>query len=236
MDHDPKTSLQHYPLPMKRYGTIPGRPDENLYRIIWAPSRRSLVGGRWADGRDEYRSSLIYRHIGDLWVMERWLPAREFAEGTEADWNAKWKDPRSGLLKIGPYPTRGEYQHCHTFEACTPADASVSKLVMWIEAGRKRSRAENHQAIKEEYEKDTLDRRSVMDAMVRNTMHDHLGSTAGPFVSRVGKTLKTPRTARQLGLPESPNKFITGNPMRRKNARPTYLGPRSAAQRSSLST
>jgi hypothetical protein len=196
--YDPATHLRQYPLPMARFGQNPY--GDNLYRIVFAPSRCNLAGG--VEGQS-YRWVPTYRSLGEAWVMERWLPAEEFAKCSRAKWDRD-------LLILGPWPERGEFAHCHTFEACGPVDANLDKLVAWIEAGRQRSFSENLTACRDEYERDTRERRSKMDAIIRNALPS-FGTSAfvGSHGQRGTKTAPVVRTANELQLPTGNNKFVT---------------------------
>src|ERR1700733_2997235 len=106
--------------PMKVYGTIPGRPDEPLFRIVYAPTVMGLVGGEFTNpetGGVEfigYQPRAQYSHIGDKWIMEKWVSAFEFTKQTEAEYYAQWK-AQHGLCLTGPYPVNGAYQWVWTF-------------------------------------------------------------------------------------------------------------------------
>lgn len=190
---------------MLRFGLNPyGQP---LYRIVFAPSRRNLVGG--VDGQ-EYRWVPTYRLLGDVWVMERWVDPFEFSQMSREQWDRE-------MVILGPYPDRGEYTHAHTFETGTPDDASLEKLVMWIEEGRKRPYVEKLLAIKEAYEKEDLAVASEKDAIIQDAMSAWLdtpfesmapGAKSG-ITGRGSKTAKLMKTAEELGLPTEGGKFIT---------------------------
>jgi len=195
-------AVVHHPTPLARFGLTPyGDP---LYRIVFAPSRRSCVFGEWPDGRTEARYERRYPGVGDRWVLERWLPAAEYARCDEATWNLRFSI-------LGPYPARGEYEQCHVFEACGPIDANLEKLIAWIEEGRKRPFSENRAALKDAYELERKGARSTQDAIVRDRMSAFLDrpfsqlSTGG----RGTKTARFDRAAEALGLPVGRNKFIS---------------------------
>lgn len=204
LDYDPKTPLQHWPLPMARFGQTPH--NENLYRIVFAPSRLHLIGGEWADGSHGFRWVPRYRNVGAQWILERWLSADDYAKCSREKWDRD-------LLILGPYPSRGEYDLCHVFEACTPGHANLEKLISWIEEGRRRSYQDHLDACRAEYDQETKDSRSKIDAIARNAAQSFPGS---PFVSmhigakqgRGTKIAPIIRTAEELGLPAGNNKFM----------------------------
>jgi len=118
---------RQFPAPMKRYGQNPY--GENLYRIVFAPSVMRLVGGRWPDGRAEYRLRPKYRGIGDVWVLEKWISGLKDSGMTEESYNFTFTEPGTGLLLNGPYPKRGVYQHVHSFETVQPGDCNLEWLI-----------------------------------------------------------------------------------------------------------
>ena len=107
--------------PMLCYGTIPGRPEEPLYRIVFAPTVQYLVGGNYTNpetGTVEFTGYMPrprYDYIGDKWIMEKWVSAKDFTGETEAQYRARWEDPETHLCLTGPYPRDGEWQWVWTF-------------------------------------------------------------------------------------------------------------------------
>src|SRR5882757_1458064 len=91
----------HYPMPLAEYGKSPF--GDNLFRIVYAPSVRKIVGGMFPDGFTGYRSRPAYRHLGDVWVIEKWLSAVEDTGMTESSYDMQYKDEH-GLILTGPYP------------------------------------------------------------------------------------------------------------------------------------
>src|ERR1700733_3190472 len=85
-------------------------------------SRLSWIGGRWTD-RDahgnvireaiELRQEPKYAPI-DRWHIERWLPPEAY--GTPDEWAMRTTEVENGIRipALGPYPSRGEYEHCFT--------------------------------------------------------------------------------------------------------------------------
>jgi hypothetical protein len=100
------------------------RLGEANYRIVWGWSRLAWIGGKWAD-RDS-SGNVIRERIElrqepkyiphDRWHIERWLPPEAF--GTRAQWFAQTMEKEDGILipALGPYPSRGEYEHCFTVQ------------------------------------------------------------------------------------------------------------------------
>ena len=125
---------QHYPVPMERYGLNPY--GKNLYRVVFAPSVRHLVGGRWKDGCVEYRSRPSYSHIGNEWILERWFTGDEFCSMSREAYEIRLRN-ETGLFTMGPYPSEGTYVMCLDSPLLPAAIQSVGKLIEGIEFGRK---------------------------------------------------------------------------------------------------
>ena len=198
LDYDPKTGLRHHPTSMAKFGLNPFQ--ENLYRIIFAPSRRHIVYGEWRDGSRRASWVKTYAALGDVWVMERWHTAFEFTRMTEQSWN-------ESMTVLGIYPSRGEYEICHIFEACAPEHANLDKLVMWIEAGRNRSFSENRTACQQDADR----REKETSAEVQDRIRDILPAFGtAPLIGYGGgrgtKTMPITKSAEELGLPTSPTR------------------------------
>lgn len=192
LDYDPKANLTHWPMPMGRFGLNPyGDP---LYRIIFAPSRRNLAGGP-----EGFRWVQTYRHIGAKWVLECWHDAWKFSQCTPERWN------REFLALLGPYPSRGEYAHVHTFEVVQPADCDLGKLISWIEEGQKRSPQDNYDALKGQYEAEESDNRAKQLAIIEDG-RPAFGAKplASAHLTRGTKTKRYSRSANELGMPTRP--------------------------------
>jgi hypothetical protein len=195
LTYDPVASLQHYPIPMGRFGSNPyGQP---LYRIVFAPSRRYLVVGEWPDGSNCANWVPKYKAVGNNWIMERWRSATEYHPPGKANWDAT-------MLSLGPWPERGEYEHCHTFEACAPSDANLEKLVMWIEAGMSRPFSETLQWHRDDEDRQRKDKETRATDIIRNALP---AWGCRPFAGAHGRRV-TPMpmlyTAEDLGLPTTP--------------------------------
>lgn len=84
------------------------------FRVVWAPSRSRIIGGRWADREvSEYRRVLKYGTT-PRWIMERWRPAAMY--GTPEQWQRDYVTP-DGFFSVGPFPVHGEYESCEVFQA-----------------------------------------------------------------------------------------------------------------------
>jgi hypothetical protein len=100
------------------------RYGEANYRVVWGWNRLAWIGGKFED-RDE-RGNLI-REVVELrqepkypqlnrWHVERWVPPEAY--GSPRAWYAQTVERGGGVSvpSLGPYPERGEYEHCFTLE------------------------------------------------------------------------------------------------------------------------
>ncbi len=130
------------------------RFGEPNYRAVWGWSRLGWIGGKWEDRNaagELVRETVELRHVPkyaphDRWHIERWLPPEAY--GSPGDWYAQTLEQVEGesalsdtVPALGPYPWRGEYEHCFTLEGpggefvqLTPTVAEY--VARAIEAGR----------------------------------------------------------------------------------------------------
>lgn len=195
---DPKSALQHFPISMERFGKNPY--NENLWRIVFAPSRVHLVHGDFGNSK----WVPMYRHIGPLWVLEKWMSADAFAGMSRTRWERE-------MTILGPWPERGEYQIAHVFEACGPTDANLDKLIMWIEAGNTTSWQDVKDGCYAQYEAEQKDARRETGDKIRDLL-PAFGNSA--LVGYGG--IRNPKTKgfnidpAKLKLPTNNNAFMTG--------------------------
>ena len=125
---------KQYRVPIARFGSNPyGKP---LYRVVFAPTVRHLVGGKWRDGSVEYRSRPSYSHIGNEWILERWITAEEYCNMTREAYERRFRNA-SGLLTMGPYPSEGVYVMCMDAPIKVEAIHGISTIIEGIEFGRR---------------------------------------------------------------------------------------------------
>src|SRR5579859_3671585 len=114
-------------------------------------NRLGWIGGKFED-RNE-RGDLI-REVVELrwepkypqvnrWHVERWVPAEAY--GSPRAWYAQTLERADGksVAALGPYPERGEYEHCFTlqgprgeFVQLTPTIAEhVARAIEWARGG-----------------------------------------------------------------------------------------------------
>lgn len=162
---------------LRHFGTNPY--GGNLWRVVWAPSRKWLAGGMWQDrsqrpatdseivivGRDNYDRRVaeyrwIPKYMQKCWVLERWLSPIQYAGTPEAYALTQW-DEEAKLYTLGPYPERGEYEYCGDFTEGEPSYTQIETVINLILAGEKYTRKEKETAIRADEElkqKQALDR------------------------------------------------------------------------------
>lgn len=184
---------------MARYGVNPyGEP---LYRLVYAPSVKKIVGGKFTDGHIGYRARPAYRHIGPHWVIEKWISAVELTRMNEEQYNSAYRDLETGLFPTGPYPSRGVYHYCETL-SCNPAEANIDKLVMWLEHAKQVDPAANQRALLESLDKaDKADDAHRLDwAKDKNRASGIRAANFGGMV-KAQKSYPMEKSAKDLGLP-----------------------------------
>ena len=153
---------------MKRFGT--NLYEEPLYRIVFSDSRTDLIGGKWPDGRCEYREVQRYPDI-HAWVLEKWLPPEQYA-GRREEYERQQLDPSSGLFTCGPYPSRGEYELVEVFPS-EPSTAMVERKVWALYQSRGLTPGQRKRSIMDPLEKQEEARAARFDAIWDDSM--------GPF-------------------------------------------------------
>jgi hypothetical protein len=187
------------PRSLRQYGETPfGEP---LWRCVYAPSVKKIVGGRFADGFTGYRARPAYRHIGNFWVVEKWISAYELTGKTESQYDEVFRDVETGLYPTGPYPHRGTYHYCETL-SCPPGDANFDKLIAWIAKAKYNRPQDNMRALKKTIEdKEKADATERFDRM--KEVLPAFGIRAANIGGTVKKTKSAPmmKSANELGLP-----------------------------------
>lgn len=100
------------------------RFGEPNYHAVWGWSRLGWVGGLWEDRNaagELLRSVAELRFVPkyeplDRWHIERWVPPEAY--GPPREWYLQSTELAGGMRipALGPYPSRGEYEHCFTLE------------------------------------------------------------------------------------------------------------------------
>jgi hypothetical protein len=202
---------------------------DNLFRVVWGPSRKHLVGGNWEDhdiiiptdaelanhGHDislvrrviEYR--WISKYIQEQWVLERWLTPIQYA-GTPATWFATQYDQEAKLLTLGPYPAHGEYEECYSFPE-RPTSSMIESVIQMLVYGAQYSDAERKEALMAVEEGKKWDWKNHCEAIIRDSQgaFNNAPSSVNP-AKRTADKVRLDRTAEELGLPSGEGKFFIG--------------------------
>ena len=100
------------------------RFGEPNYRAIWGWKRLAWIGGKFED-RDEY-GALVRERVElryepkypqlNRWHIERWVPPEAY--GSPRQWCLQTTEFANGrsVAALGPYPSRGDYEHCFALE------------------------------------------------------------------------------------------------------------------------
>lgn len=109
-----------------RLGLAGGRNrfGEPNYRAAWGWNRLAWIGGKFEDRdqqgrllreRIELREEPKYPAV-NRWHIERWVPPETY--GSPRQWYAQTVELAGGrsVPALGPYPSRGDYEHCFTLE------------------------------------------------------------------------------------------------------------------------
>ena len=136
------------------------RFGEANYRAVWGWSRLDWIGGKWedrdADGRPVREVVELRREPKYLphnrWHIERWMAPESY--GSPEQWHRETREFENGrsIAALGPYPSRGDYEHCITVEGpggefvqLTPAVAR--HIARGIEASRGISSVKSREAL-----------------------------------------------------------------------------------------
>jgi len=141
--HDTPETVAHR---LERGGGL-HRYGEANYRAVWGWNRLSWIGGKFED-RDEHGALLRERielrlepkyPAVNRWHIERWVPPEVY--GSPRAWYAQTIERENGISvpALGPYPSRGEYEHCFTLEGprgeflqLTPTIAEhIARAIEW---------------------------------------------------------------------------------------------------------
>ncbi len=123
------------------------RFSEPNYRAVWGWNRLAWIGGKFEDRdghgvllreRIELRLEPKYPAVS-RWHIERWVPPETY--GSPRSWYAQTVERENGISipALGPYPSRGEYEHCFTIEGphgefirLTPTIAEhIARAIEW---------------------------------------------------------------------------------------------------------
>lgn len=191
-----RTKPTEYPLPMGRHGKNPF--GENLWRIVYAASVMEMIGGRWPDGREEYRWVPKYDepNIRTKWILEKWRSGWEITKCSPEVYDYTYKAPGSELLINGPYPHRGDYEAVHVFDASVPADGGIDWLIGNANQAHNTTLNQKRLVRQEAYQKEEKDKKQRNMDRIMDLLPNPNGAT---FLKHQKSTVF--RSANQLGLP-----------------------------------
>ena len=133
---------------------------EANFRVVWGGSRLTWMGGRWTDRdasgnviREAIETRRVPKYLPvDRWHIERWMPAESY--GSPEQWYEQTTEVEDGIriAALGPYPARGEYEHCFTLATAAGGYVALSPAACdWIvragEWTRRQARTEQGGAI-----------------------------------------------------------------------------------------
>lgn len=126
------------------------RFNEPNYRAVWGWNRLAWIGGKFEE-RDDHGALLRERvelrlepkyPAVNRWHIERWVPPEAY--GSPRAWHAETLEVVNGrsVPALGPYPSRGDYEHCFTLEGprgefvqLTPTVAEyITRAIEWSRA------------------------------------------------------------------------------------------------------
>ncbi len=154
------------------------RLGEPNFRVVWGGARLAWIGGRWTD-RDVHgnvtREAIELRQVPkyiphDRWHIERWLPPEAY--GSPELWLAQTTEVEDGIAipALGPYPSRGEYEHCFTLagadgEFIPLSPAACDWVVRAIGWARRQPRSTRRAAVAARESRRALDFDGAADAL-----------------------------------------------------------------------
>jgi len=222
------TSLRHFGI--TPYG-------ESLFRVIWAPSRMRMIGGRHTvrDGKPQIDrdvvanggrdNSVVREFVGYKWypmyprkqsyILEKWLSPVEYG-GTRENYETQQRCAETGLLVSGPYPERGEYFFCYEFPDGYPAVSAVESIIRLILFGRNFTIREKRDAILEADKREQLSiRKRATDVILDSLPAFGLKAANTNPSRRKPEDYELKYSANELGLPVGNNKIFTKSAVKR---------------------
>ena len=173
---------------LNRYG-------EANYRVVWGWNRLAWIGGKFED-RDE--NGDLVREVVELrqepkyatvnrWHVERWVPPEAY--GSPAAWYAQTVESANGrsVAALGPYPKRGEYEHCFTIQGVSGEFVQLTPTIVEhvaraIEWSRRIPKAKKRERL---YEREARDDRAY-EAWAYDALDDDVRALHGQPIVTVG--------------------------------------------------
>jgi|SRR5271156_6098893 len=136
------------------------RYGEANFRVVWGGSRLTWMGGRWTDRdgsgnviREVIETRRVPKYLPvDRWHVERWMPQESY--GSPEQWYEQTTEVEDGIriAALGPYPDRGEYEHCFTLsgkngEFMPLSPAACDWIVRAVEWAKRQPRREQGGAL-----------------------------------------------------------------------------------------
>ncbi|MHB8539422.1 MAG: hypothetical protein ACYDCD_00560 [Candidatus Acidiferrales bacterium] len=155
------------------------RYGEANFRVAWGWSRLAWIGGKWTDtdaSGNAIRERIELRELPkyfpfDRWHIERWIPPESY--GSPELWYSQTIEREDGILipALGPYPRRGEYEHCFTLQGARGEFIPLSPnaceaIVRAVEFARGRPRQEHRAAVERREEHRAREWESHADAVL----------------------------------------------------------------------
>jgi hypothetical protein len=158
---------------------------ENIFRLIWLPSRCYWAGGWWEiEGEFGYKRQPKYGVKNQRWAIEKWLPPSTY--GSPQMWDQSTAS-REGYLQVGPFPARGEYECAAVFSVgqgpagYVPLEpGTVDLQARLIYNGRSRSLWDIRNALRSDQEMESRRKDREFDEMWDSVQHSRKGITLGP--------------------------------------------------------
>lgn len=112
--------------------------NEPNYRVVWGWNRLAWIGGKFED-RDEngdllreaveLRQEPKYSAV-NRWHVERWVAPEAY--GSPKAWYAQTVESANGksVPALGPYPDRGEYEHCFTIQGLNSEFVQLTSTIV----------------------------------------------------------------------------------------------------------
>ena len=169
---------------------------EANFRVVWGGSRLTWIGGRWTDRdangnviREAIETRQVPKYLPvDRWHIERWMPPESY--GSPEEWLAQTTEVEDGIriAALGPYPARGEYEHCFTLATADGAymplsPAACDWIVRAVEWAKRQPRREQGGAIAAREARRARDWDRDADALLEDAVPAFHGA---PFVGCAG--------------------------------------------------
>ncbi|HEY0701654.1 MAG TPA: hypothetical protein VGD60_02705 [Candidatus Acidoferrales bacterium] len=169
---------------------------EANFRVVWGGSRLTWMGGRWTDRdasgnvvRETIETRRVPKYLPvERWHIERWMPAESY--GSPQQWYEQTTEIEDGIriAALGPYPSRGEYEHCFTLadaqgEYLPLSPAACDWIVRAVEWAKRQPRRERGGAIALREARRERDWNRAADDLLDDAMPSFHGA---PFVTSAG--------------------------------------------------